>query len=109
MKIGYVGMSHLGLVSCVGTASKGFQVIGFDKNTELIRNLKNSNFPIEEPKFISLFESNKTKIEFITIKVIIQKKLNKLTLLINIKNTSNTNRKINTLIIASNRTINGIH
>lgn len=66
MKIGYVGMSHLGLVSCIGTASKGFQVIGFDKNTELIRNLKNSNFPIEEPKFISLFQTNQTKIEFTT-------------------------------------------
>jgi UDPglucose 6-dehydrogenase len=64
MKIGYVGMSHLGLVSCVGTASKGFQVIGFDKNFKLIENLSNSIFSIEEPNFLSLFETNKTKIKF---------------------------------------------
>ena len=49
MKIGFVGMSHLGIVSCIGSASKSFKVIGFDSNVELVKNLEAGKFPINEP------------------------------------------------------------
>jgi len=64
MKIGFVGMSHLGVVSCIGSASKSLKVIGFDSNVELIKNLEAGKFPINEPDLVTLFESNRTKIEF---------------------------------------------
>jgi len=64
MKIGFVGMSHLGIISCVGSASKNFKVIGFDGNLELVKTLEAGNFPIDEPNLVTLFESNREKIEF---------------------------------------------
>ena len=59
MKIGFVGMSHLGIVSCIGSASKSFKVIGFDSNVELVKNLEAGKFPINEPDLVTLFESNR--------------------------------------------------
>ena len=35
--VGFVGMTHLGLVSGVAAAEKGFQVICFDQDEEIFR------------------------------------------------------------------------
>jgi UDPglucose 6-dehydrogenase len=64
MIIGFIGMSHLGLVSTIGAASKGFSVIGFDEDKDLISNLVNSKIPIEEPNLFYNYESNKSNIKF---------------------------------------------
>ena len=59
--IGFVGMTHLGLNMAVGTAMKGFNVICYDKDLELIRNLKKNKLHINEPnleKNIKKFNKN---------------------------------------------------
>ena len=64
MRIGFVGLSHLGLVSSIGSASKGVEVIGFDANELLVTDLTAGILPIEELDLASLFKSNRTNIEF---------------------------------------------
>ena len=64
MRIGFVGLSHLGLVSSIGSASKGVKIIGFDANELLVKDLTAGILPIEELGLASLFKSNRTNIEF---------------------------------------------
>lgn len=47
--VGFVGMTHLGLVSATGTCSKGFRTICFDQNESLINELQNGKLPVLEP------------------------------------------------------------
>ena len=54
IKIGFVGLSHLGLNYAVASAVKGFNVIGYDEKLNLVNDLKN--------KKISFFEKNLEKI-----------------------------------------------
>lgn len=53
IKIGFVGLSHLGLNYAVASAVKGFNVIGYDEKLNLVNDLKN--------KKISFFEKNLEK------------------------------------------------
>ena len=39
MKIGFFGMSHLGLNYLAASATRGFEVVGYDKSETLIRDL----------------------------------------------------------------------
>lgn len=47
--VGFVGMTHLGLVSATGTCSKGFKTICFDLDKELIKELQSGKLPVLEP------------------------------------------------------------
>lgn len=53
IKIGFVGLSHLGLNYAVASAVKGFKVVGYDEKLNLVNDLKN--------KKISFFEKNLEK------------------------------------------------
>ena len=86
--IAVLGLSHLGLSTIVSLASKGCNVIGFDENKNLIKNIKKFNLHIKEPgllkslkkyskriKFTSdISEIKKTKVTFISIDVPTNKK-----------------------------------
>ena len=63
-KIGFCGMSHLGLTSSIVAADKGFHVIGFDFDSSLITSLKNYELPVEEPDLKNLLKKNINKITF---------------------------------------------
>ena len=45
IKIGYAGLSHLGINYAVASATKGFDVVGFDNNSMLISSLKKKKLP----------------------------------------------------------------
>ena len=62
--IGYVGLSHLGLVSSITAASKGFKVLAFDRNAQLCLDLDMGNMPIAEPGLVELLNDNRNAIEF---------------------------------------------
>ncbi|MCH9770321.1 MAG: nucleotide sugar dehydrogenase [Gammaproteobacteria bacterium] len=62
--IGFYGMTHLGLVSAIATASKGFNVIGFDQDTNLIGRLQRQALPIEEPGLLELVRQNAQRLSF---------------------------------------------
>jgi UDPglucose 6-dehydrogenase len=66
MKIGFIGMSHLGLINCIGAAAKGCTVIGFDQDSHLIASLKSEVFSINEPHFIEIFNEHRERVSFST-------------------------------------------
>src|SRR5262245_59487779 len=47
--VGFAGLTHLGLVSAVGTASKGFRVIGYDVDGARVRDIAAGRLPVVEP------------------------------------------------------------
>src|SRR5215470_14967365 len=47
--IGFAGLTHLGLVSAVGTASKGFRVVGYDADGTRVRDIAVGRMPVVEP------------------------------------------------------------
>ena len=64
MKIGFVGLSHLGIISSVVCAHKGNNVIAYDENSEIIENLKKSNSDFDEPNLKTDLKKNKKNIFF---------------------------------------------
>ena len=64
--IGFAGLTHLGIISSVAAAAKGYHVIGFQDDTELISKLNNSDFPVQEPQLNELFLENSERLSFTT-------------------------------------------
>jgi len=64
IRIGYVGLSHLGLVSSVVTASKGYEVIGYDPDATLCRDLGEGRLPVHEPGLAELLTDDAARIRF---------------------------------------------
>ena len=61
MKIGFVGMTHLGINYLAATAEKNFNVIGFDENKKKINELKNYIINYNEPLLKKTIKKNKKK------------------------------------------------
>jgi UDPglucose 6-dehydrogenase len=62
--IGFAGLTHLGIISSVAAAAKGYHVIGFHDDTELISKLNKADFPIQEPQLNELLLENRERITF---------------------------------------------
>jgi UDPglucose 6-dehydrogenase len=62
--IAYVGMTHLGLCSAVGAASKGFTTLGFDVDPDLVARLRQGRLPVNEPDLDDLLAANRARISF---------------------------------------------
>lgn len=62
--IGFAGLTHLGVISSVAAAAKGYHVIGFHDDDELISKLNSATFPVQEPQLPDLFRENKERITF---------------------------------------------
>lgn len=62
--IGYVGMTHLGLCSSIAAASKGFDTLCFDPQTDLISKLDAGQLPVVEPELDDLLRDNRARISF---------------------------------------------
>lgn len=65
MIIGIAGLSHLGLVTAVGLAEKGFQVLAWDPNPINVEDLKSGNTTISEPQLTELLSKNTNNIKFV--------------------------------------------
>ena len=63
--VGFLGMSHLGLVTSVCLAEKGFKVKCFDNDSKLIEQLKINNILIKEPNLTELLKKNRKNLSFI--------------------------------------------
>ncbi len=57
LKVGYAGLTHLGLNYAVAGASKGFDIVGYDPNPGRIND-------VVEPGLPEALENNKTKLHF---------------------------------------------
>ena len=65
MIIGIAGLSHLGLVTAVGLAEKGFQILAWDPNAINVEELKAGNTTISEPQLTNLLSKNTSNLEFV--------------------------------------------
>lgn len=64
VRVGFAGMSHLGLVSAVAAASKGHDVVGFDRNAALCAQLEQGVFQVHEPELPELFAAHRARLRF---------------------------------------------
>jgi UDPglucose 6-dehydrogenase len=62
--IGFAGLTHLGIISSVAAAAKGYHVISFHDDAELISKLNSAAFPVQEPGLPDLFRENMARITF---------------------------------------------
>jgi UDPglucose 6-dehydrogenase len=63
--IGFVGLSHLGIVSSIAAAAKGFTIVAYDPNAALCDALQTSRLPLFEPKLEELLGSARERIRFV--------------------------------------------
>ena len=63
-KIGYVGLTHLGLIYSLASAKKGFEVFAFDYNQKLISEINMNKINIQEPKLNFMIKKYKKNIKF---------------------------------------------
>jgi UDPglucose 6-dehydrogenase len=47
--IGFLGLSHLGLLSAAAAAAKGFDVVAFDEDADVVAQLRRGRLPVAEP------------------------------------------------------------
>ncbi|MEN3043602.1 MAG: UDP-glucose/GDP-mannose dehydrogenase family protein [Candidatus Hydrothermales bacterium] len=64
MKLAVIGLGHVGLVTAVCFAEKGFKVFGMDKDKEKIKKLRNKEIPFFEPGLKELLIKNFDRLEF---------------------------------------------
>lgn len=62
--IGFSGLSHLGIVSGICAASKGFEVLGFDSRSDLCQSLTSGQLPVSEPSLPELLKENRDRLSF---------------------------------------------
>jgi UDPglucose 6-dehydrogenase len=62
--IGYTGMTHLGLCSGIAAASKGFSVVGYHGNKELIAAIEDDELPVVEPELDGMLAANRERLTF---------------------------------------------
>ena len=63
-KIAYAGMTHLGLCSSIGGASKGFAMLGFDADAALVARLDQGKLPVVEPDLDDMLAANRDHLAF---------------------------------------------
>ena len=62
--IGFAGLSHLGLVSSIAAASKGFRVVAYDANEALTTALRGGQLPVHEPGLPGMLQSASDCVRF---------------------------------------------
>ena len=63
-KVGFIGMTHLGLNSAVASAMRGVNVICFDNDENLISSLSDGHTNINEPNLKSMMNENASRLTF---------------------------------------------
>jgi UDPglucose 6-dehydrogenase len=62
--IGFAGLSHLGIVSCIAAAAKGFDVYGYDADAARCAALTAGHFPIFEPGLEKAYAACRHRLRF---------------------------------------------
>ncbi|MEI6986032.1 MAG: hypothetical protein WCK65_07885, partial [Rhodospirillaceae bacterium] len=62
--VGFVGMTHLGINSAVAGAERGFQMVCFDTDHQLIARLERGEMPVVEPDLDEMAARNRSRITF---------------------------------------------
>ena len=64
LTIGYVGLTHLGINYAIASAMKGFKVICYDNNLDIISSLKKKKIPFYEKNTQKNLKKNFKKFKF---------------------------------------------
>ena len=64
MVVGFAGLSHLGVVSSVATASQGYEVVAYDPDPGRARELEAGRLPSVEHGLPELFASSRSRLRF---------------------------------------------
>ena len=64
LRVGFAGMTHLGLVSSTVAAAKGFQVVCYDPDPRLIADLDQGRLPVTEPGLDEMSRANRARQSF---------------------------------------------
>src|SRR5262249_32539487 len=62
--IGFAGLTHLGLVSALAVASKGFRVVGYDTDASRVRDIAAGRLPVVEPGLDELARGCAQRVSF---------------------------------------------
>ena len=62
--IGFVGLSHLGIVSSIATAAQGFDVVAFDPRDGVAEALNAGRIPVQEPGLGELIAEHRSRIRY---------------------------------------------
>jgi len=62
--VGFAGLTHLGLVSALAVASKGFRVVGYDADAARVRDIAAGRLPVVEPGLDELARGCAQRISF---------------------------------------------
>jgi UDPglucose 6-dehydrogenase len=62
--VGFAGLTHLGLVSALAVASKGFRVVGYDTDAARVRDIAAGRLPVVEPGLDALARGCAQRISF---------------------------------------------
>ena len=62
--IGFAGLTHLGICSLTAAASRGFSVVGWHDDANLVARIKDAQLPVSEPGLDDLFAAHRTKMTF---------------------------------------------
>ncbi|MBI4294384.1 MAG: UDP-glucose/GDP-mannose dehydrogenase family protein [Betaproteobacteria bacterium] len=71
--IGFAGLTHLGLVYGASALAKGFRVVAFDPDAQLVERLNSGQLPVLEPGLDDLYREHGAKVEFSTDERALQK------------------------------------
>jgi UDPglucose 6-dehydrogenase len=63
-RIGFAGLTHLGLVSAAAAAAKGFEVVAVDADTARVAEIKAGRLPVAEPDLDDLVRANRERLHF---------------------------------------------
>ena len=64
MRVGFAGMTHLGVNSAAGALSRGFDVIGYDADTSVIAGLRRGEPNVVEPGLPEVLRKNAARARF---------------------------------------------
>jgi UDPglucose 6-dehydrogenase len=62
--VGFAGLTHLGLVSAIATASKGFPVIGYDPDRARVAEIRAGRLPVLEPDLDGLARDHAARLSY---------------------------------------------
>ena len=62
--VGFAGLTHLGLVSAIAVAAKGFRVIGYDADAARVHDIAAGQLPVVEPELDELARGVAGRITF---------------------------------------------
>ena len=62
--VGFAGMTHLGINSAAATAARGFAVIGYDPDDNLVECLRAGDLPVVEPGLPELMADHAPRLSF---------------------------------------------